>query len=114
MSSPPGDCWRGDLRSAARMLTVLPTTHPTGSYPELSRDQFTPKRDPAQARTQPMPDARAGVVPTLHFGPADPPRPVIGDAEMGLQRYAVGGERGAIRGMNHGAALKDDGAIGNA
>src|SRR5262249_27199051 len=39
---------------------------------------------------------------------------VIGDAEMGFERGAIGGERGAVRGMNHRTAFDDDGAIGDA
>src|SRR5262249_29736171 len=41
-------------------------------------------------------------------------RPGIGDAEMALQRGAVGGKRGAGGGMHDGAAFQDNGAIGDA
>src|SRR5215471_1995261 len=41
-------------------------------------------------------------------------RTLIGDAEMSLQRGAVGGERGAVGGMNDSTAFDDDGAVGDA
>src|SRR5262249_17778472 len=41
-------------------------------------------------------------------------RTLIGDAEMSLQRGAVGGERGAVGSMNDSAAFDDDGAVGDA
>jgi hypothetical protein len=41
-------------------------------------------------------------------------RALVGDAEMSFKRGPVPGERGAVGGMDHGAAFDDNGAIGNA
>src|ERR1700722_12120360 len=80
------------------------------TFREPADREYTPERRERIFAT----GASAPAKPELLLRPPDPPRAVIGDAEMRLQRRVVGGQRRAVGGMDHAAALENNGVIGDA